>query len=972
MAINDVNLKVTVDKTELNKLSNDVKGIENKKIKVDIDTSSATSGLGSLGTTIAGVAGGMGLLDVATKALTLAWDGLKTSISLAAELETNTVMLEVMTGSAEKANTLLEDLRKMGAETPYETQDLIEATTVLINFGSTVDEAEASLKLLGDVAAGDKDKLQRLTLVFGQIQSTGRLMGGDLIQLINAGFNPLQEISIKTGKSMAVLKDEMSKGRISFKDVEEAFKSATEEGGKFHDMMIKQSETTSGKFSTMIDNIKSVAVGIGSVFLEPLKSVMDMVNDMYSVGKDAWKGLEDTTKSMFLTVMAYVNPITALYSTMKSILNISKDAPKEPEKDAVKSVDDFTKTVNIVKNEGIGSKDKIKNEQELNKAKRRLQTEYNDVLEDTNVLTDDQINKAKILLQTQEKYNEALQNVNKYKSLYDDPNKLKKWVDEVIDLNNTTVNKMNTITVAKNTNKITESEFNRQMDMLKPEYAAYQNIIITVNKGRINEYISNLYAESKKILDNLPTGKLVKVEKTPEQIAEEQRLRDKKIADAANLDKIKSESALKIMYEEILSNIKESLATEEFNLLLEYSNNYLNVELELIDKIQNAKSVEEANKFIKEKENINKISDLYKKEIDDRIKLSTNMNNEEFKDKVKLANKEFDEYIQKWDDLNEYRRTNNVNADNTSRNKVSTPSVMDFITGSDIVEQKTKEKDAIIAIDKELNTAIDSERRKDLEKQRQYHQEKLNLANNEFDERIKVMRNYQSAADFIANSGAALGDALNAKDKRKADEEYNRSKDRLDLDHKEALSKAKTNKQREKADKDYNTKMEVLDNEQKEKNKQKYKDLYMMQRAASISNAIINTYEAANKAFNLGGGVPFGSVLMGLTIAAGMANVAAIVETPLPGFATGGLVPANTKAIQINERGQEFVMNANATRQNLPILQSMNSGGNEMSEIKSLLTTYLQNPVSPTLIVSPTDSKKMVNIGTAKISRGRR
>ena len=100
-----------------------------------------------------------------------------------------------------------------------------------------------TLKMLGDIAGADQNKLNGLALVFGQIQSTGRLMGQDLLQLINQGFNPLTEISKQTGMSVADLKKAMEKGAISADMVTLAFKSATSAGGLFYGNLEAQSQT---------------------------------------------------------------------------------------------------------------------------------------------------------------------------------------------------------------------------------------------------------------------------------------------------------------------------------------------------------------------------------------------------------------------------------------------------------------------------------------------------------------------------------------------------------------------------------------------------------------------------------------------------------------------------------------------------------------------------------------------------------
>lgn len=178
----------------------------------------------------------------------------KAGINYNMEMERYQTSFETMLGSTEAALSKVEELRKMAAATPFELSDLASATQVLLSFGIASDDASKYLQVLGDISQGNKDKLASLTLAFAQMSSTGKLMGQDLLQMINAGFNPLQIISEKTGKSMAVLKDEMAKGAISADMVAEAFEDATKEGGLFYNAMEKQSKTLSGQMSTLSDN----------------------------------------------------------------------------------------------------------------------------------------------------------------------------------------------------------------------------------------------------------------------------------------------------------------------------------------------------------------------------------------------------------------------------------------------------------------------------------------------------------------------------------------------------------------------------------------------------------------------------------------------------------------------------------------------------------------------------------------------
>lgn len=187
------------------------------------------------------------------------------AVKTAADLQSLSTSFETLTGSAEKGRKVFTDLKKMGATTPFEIGDLAKATQTMLAFGINVDKTQGYLKMLGDVSMGNKDKLSGLALAFSQVQSTGRLMGQDLLQMINQGFNPLTIIAQKTGKSMSVLKKEMEDGKISAEMVADAFKTATSEGGLFYQGMDRGAKTLGGTFSTLMDNIKMMAAGLAGL-----------------------------------------------------------------------------------------------------------------------------------------------------------------------------------------------------------------------------------------------------------------------------------------------------------------------------------------------------------------------------------------------------------------------------------------------------------------------------------------------------------------------------------------------------------------------------------------------------------------------------------------------------------------------------------------------------------------------------------
>jgi tape measure domain-containing protein len=199
----------------------------------------------------------------------------------------NIEMLEsdfgVMLGSVEEGKQLFQDIKKMGNITPFSTDGLANATKTLLQFGVEGEKVIPTMSMLGDVAMGNEEKLKGLSVAYGQVQSQGKLMGQDLMQMINNGFNPLKVISDKTGESMASLKEKMSKGAISADMVTQAFIDATSEGGQFFGGMEAGSKTLLGKFSTLKDTFMNLFTekGIGNAGMNFFKRLID--NAQYAI-----------------------------------------------------------------------------------------------------------------------------------------------------------------------------------------------------------------------------------------------------------------------------------------------------------------------------------------------------------------------------------------------------------------------------------------------------------------------------------------------------------------------------------------------------------------------------------------------------------------------------------------------------------------------------------------------------------------
>lgn len=213
-----------------------------------------------------------------TNPYTLIASGIGAVTKLGMEAETTATAFEVLVGSEEKAAGLLKQLDKFAADTPFNKLQLTQNAQQMMNFGVASDKVMGYLGQLGDISGGNAERFSSLSLVFGQVSASGKLMGQDLLQFINAGFNPLKELQAMTGKSYKELQELMSKGEITFDHVAAAMANATGEGGKFHGMMEKQSQTLGGRWSTTIDTLQQKALGLFEKIKEPLGGLLELVN----------------------------------------------------------------------------------------------------------------------------------------------------------------------------------------------------------------------------------------------------------------------------------------------------------------------------------------------------------------------------------------------------------------------------------------------------------------------------------------------------------------------------------------------------------------------------------------------------------------------------------------------------------------------------------------------------------------------
>ena len=197
-----------------------------------------------------------------------------------AEIEKQTRSLEVLTGSATKAKQIIAELQQLGAVTPFTSTELIDAAKRLQAFGVEGNKVVQTTKRLADVSGATGAELQGLVTAYGQVQAKGRLQGEELLQFQERGIGLQAELQKMYGLSGQELQKALSKGQVSAEAVEVAIIRLTNAGGKYANGAIAQSDTLNGKFSTLIDNVETLAKQIGTVLSPTIKTMIDKLNNM--------------------------------------------------------------------------------------------------------------------------------------------------------------------------------------------------------------------------------------------------------------------------------------------------------------------------------------------------------------------------------------------------------------------------------------------------------------------------------------------------------------------------------------------------------------------------------------------------------------------------------------------------------------------------------------------------------------------
>lgn len=272
------------------------------------------------------VAAGQLIADFAKKAASSLKSVVKSGLDYNRSMESYLTNFKVMLGDEQLAAEKLEEIRRMAASTPFSLSDLTEGTQTLLQFGVAADDTTGVLKRLGDISLGNADKLQTLVRAYGKMSSAQKVTLENVNMMIDAGFNPLNQICDATGESISALYKRISDGKVSFNELEAAVAAATSEGGQFYNGMLEASQTFNGRLSTLKDNVAALTGELTSGLFSALGDILVKANELVvSITEDDSKmaALKETIGVLTAAVVAVTAAVLSYKATVAAATAIT-------------------------------------------------------------------------------------------------------------------------------------------------------------------------------------------------------------------------------------------------------------------------------------------------------------------------------------------------------------------------------------------------------------------------------------------------------------------------------------------------------------------------------------------------------------------------------------------------------------------------------------------------------------------------
>ncbi|MDF7809910.1 tape measure protein [Hymenobacter sp. YC55] len=235
-----------------------------KPHKVKVDTSQAQSGLSGLASMAGRAFAAVGIFEAA-----------KGIVKMGSDLEQTRVQFETFTGSAEAGNKVIADLQKFAQITPFDDEQVISGGRQLLAFGEKAESLNPILTKLGNISSATGKDFGELISMYGKNKLSGIIQGEDLNQLVDAGIPVMDSLAKQLGVTTAEVRKMGADGKISFGMLDKAFDELGGAGGKWGNLMEKQSKTFAGRLSSLVGFAQNIGGKMGEALTPGLGKIVD-------------------------------------------------------------------------------------------------------------------------------------------------------------------------------------------------------------------------------------------------------------------------------------------------------------------------------------------------------------------------------------------------------------------------------------------------------------------------------------------------------------------------------------------------------------------------------------------------------------------------------------------------------------------------------------------------------------------------
>ena len=236
-----------------------------------------------------------------------------------AQMQTFTTRLTTLTGSAEQADKVLQQIKKDAMATPFDVASLTQAESLLLSTGISANEARKNILALGDAVSasgGGNQELQRMAVNLQQIKNVGKASSLDIKQFAYAGI----DIYGLLADSLGVTREEASKLDVTYEMLTKALQDASAEGGKYYGAMQAQSLTYNGAMSNLTESIDQMKGALSEGLFNALSGLIPHLTNFFN-----WiTQNKDAIIAIGVPLLAFINILAGLFIIDKIALGFTK------------------------------------------------------------------------------------------------------------------------------------------------------------------------------------------------------------------------------------------------------------------------------------------------------------------------------------------------------------------------------------------------------------------------------------------------------------------------------------------------------------------------------------------------------------------------------------------------------------------------------------------------------------------------